>query len=231
VAPSGSWFYYGPIKLVMGEPPSTLTTEWAVAMGFGGYAVSESSKGIGMPFISALSSYQMASQTGTSSKCIFKVVLLVGVVAPLFALLGTTWGTYAYGFTRLPSMSGYWNSYFNAYASPDTVAPRPADEPWVPNFLAGIAFSGLLAFLYARFVWFPFEPIGFLLATDAHALIEGIWSMCLIAWVLKKITLRVGGSKLYERMGVPVCAGFIAGTVIVAFLGGLVLLFKYFVPF
>jgi len=80
-------------------------------------------------------------------------------------------------------------------------------------------------------VWFPFEPIGFLLATDGHALIEGIWNMCLIAWVIKMLTLRVGGSKLYEQTGIPVCTGFVLGTVIVAFLGGLMLLLRFFVPF
>lgn len=231
VAPAGSWFYYGPIKLVMGAAPDPPTTEWAVAMGFGGYGVSEGTKGIGMPFISSLSSFQMASQTGTSNKSMFKVVLVVGILAPLLAILGTTWGIYAYGFTKLPSMSGYWSSYFDARAAPDSVAPRPAHEPWVPNFLAGIAFSALLSILHARFVWFPFEPIGFLLATDGHALIEGIWNMCLIAWVIKKLTLRVGGSKLYEQTGIPVCTGFVLGTVIVAFLGGLMLLLRFFVPF
>ena len=229
-APYGSWFYQGPIKLVMGAPPSTLTTEWAVAQGTG-YVISDKSSVVCRPFLTSLSSYQMANQTKVSSKSLFKVLLVVGVVGPLFALVGVTWGIYTFGFSKLPSMAGYWSSYFDSRAAPAAIDPRPVHEPWVPNFIAGIVSAGLLTFLHARFIWFPFEPVGFLLATDGHALIEGIWTMALAAWILKTVTLRVGGSKLYEQTGVPVCTGFVAGTVIVAFLGGLILVGKFFVPF
>jgi hypothetical protein len=97
--------------------------------------------------------------------------------------------------------------------------------------LAGIIFAGILSFLHARFTWFPLEPIGFLLATDGHALIEGIWTMTLAAWILKTITLRVGGSKLYERTGIPVAIGFIIGLVIITIVGGAILFIRYFYPF
>jgi hypothetical protein len=97
--------------------------------------------------------------------------------------------------------------------------------------IAGIIFAGLLSFMHARFVWFPLEPIGFLLATDGHALIEGIWTMALAAWVLKTITLRVGGSKLYERTGIPTAIGFIVGIVIVSVIGGVLLVTRFFIPF
>ena len=97
--------------------------------------------------------------------------------------------------------------------------------------VAGAAFAMLLSFLHARFVWFPLEPLGFLLATDGHALIEGIWTMTLAAWVAKTITLRVGGSKLYEKTGIPVAIGFLIGVIIIVILGGAVLVYRFFFPF
>jgi hypothetical protein len=47
--------------------------------------------------------------------------------------------------------------------------------------------------------------------------------MTLAAWVLKTITLRVGGSKLYERTDVPAAIGFIIGIAVVTVIGGALL--------
>jgi hypothetical protein len=97
--------------------------------------------------------------------------------------------------------------------------------------LAGIIVAMLLSYLHARFLWFPLDPVGFLLAVDGHALVEGIWTMLLAAWIFKMITLRIGGSKLYEEKGIPVAIGFAVGMLVVAFIGGIVLAVRFFVPF
>ena len=85
--------------------------------------------------------------------------------------------------------------------------------------------------LHARFVWFPFEPIGFTLAVSDASIFFGLWSPALAAWILKTITLRVGGSRLYENYGVPVANGFMIGFVAVTFLGGLICIYRFFFPF
>ena len=51
--------------------------------------------------------------------------------------------------------------------------------------------------------------------------------MKLAAWVLKTVTLRVGGSKLYERTDVPATIGFIIGIVVVTVIGGALLVIRF----
>ena len=60
----------------------------------------------------------------------------------------------------------------------------------------------ILDFLHARFVMFPFNAVGFVISMSRLNIKMGFWAPFLVAWVLKAITLRVGCSKLYEKVGV-----------------------------
>jgi hypothetical protein len=229
VAPAGSWFYYGPMKLVMGNMPTEANyREWVLSMWMM-YPTGEASlKGWGIPLRNALSSYKMGSMMGVDYKSIFKVLLVVGILAPLVSQLGYIWGLYTLGATKLPS-SRWGSGWFRA--DPQGIVNRPVRGEWIPHFIGGILFAGLLSYLHARFLWFPLDPIGFLLITDGHALIEGLWTTLTAAWAIKLIVLRVGGSKLYEEVGVPVAIGFIAGAVLVSFIGGIAIAIRFFIPF
>lgn len=228
-APAGSWFYYGPMKLVMGQMPTEANyKEWVLAMCMMHPTGQAFTEGWGTPLITSLSSFKVGSMMGVDPKSIFKVLLLVGVMAPLVSQLGYLWGCYTFGATRLPSTTwgGVWYR-----ADPAGIVNRPVRGEWVPHFIGGILFAGLLSWLHARFLWFPLDPIGLLLITDGHALIEGLWTVITAAWIVKLAVLRIGGSKLYEEVGMPVAVGFVTGVVLVAFIGGLVLVARFFVPF
>ena len=69
----------------------------------------------------------------------------------------------------------------------------PGTEPWIPHFAAGFLSVGLISWLHFRYIWFPFEPVGFLLGIST-GFEFGLWSYALIAWILKMLTLRIGGS-------------------------------------
>jgi len=43
--------------------------------------------------------------------------------------------------------------------------------------------------------------------------------------------LRIGGSKAYEEYGVPLVSGVIAGTIVAIFIGGLIGVIRFFIPF
>ena len=232
VVPAGSDFYLGPMKMLLGGSANTGTREWYVMMSLGTATIVEpiTSGGGLAPFATSLGTYQMASANRVSTKSVFKIMLFVSILAPVIALAGDIWGMYTFGVTHLVQVSGSWSSAYSG-VTPEALKNRPAYEPWWPQMLAGTVFAMLLSVMHARFVWFPLEPIGFLLATDGHALIEGIWTMALVAWIAKTITLRVGGSKLYERSGIPVAIGFIIGLVIITIIGGALLDFRFFVPF
>jgi hypothetical protein len=231
LVPEGTSYYMGPMKMLLGGNAANPSREWFVAMGFG-QSISDESLVIGVsyPLVSSLSSYQMASVNNVSNKSIFKILLFISVLAPLFSIIGTIWGLYAIGVRNMPYTAGNWYSKYEG-TTPDALATTPAYEPWWPNMLAGIVFAGLLSFMHARFAWFPLEPFGFLLATDGHALIEGIWTMALAAWILKTLTLRIGGSKLYEKTGIPAAIGFIVGIVVVSIIGTVLLAIRFFHPF
>jgi hypothetical protein len=55
--------------------------------------------------------------------------------------------------------------------------------------------------------------------------------MFVATWVLKIVTLRIGGSKLYQNRGLPFAGGFVVGFVIISFVGSLALIIRFFVPF
>ena len=228
-APAGSWFYYGPMKLVMGSMPTEANyKEWVLAMCMMHPTGQAFTEGWGTPLITSLSSYKMGSMMGMDNKTIFKVSLVVGILAPLLAQLGYIWGLYTFGATKLPSSlwGGVWYR-----ADPQGIVNRPVRGEWIPHFLGGILLAGALSYLHAKFLWFPLDPIGFLIITDGHALIEGLWTTVTAAWAIKLIILRVGGSKFYEEVGVPVAIGFIVGAVLVSFIGGLLMVVRFFVPF
>jgi len=226
-APAGSTFYYGPMRLVMGATPTeTNIKEWSLAMINTEITGQAFLHGWGTPLITSLSSYKMGSMMGVDNRSIFKVLLVVGILAPLISQLGYLWGLYTFGVNRLPSTS--WTSLIPPVSS---VPNWPVPGEWIPHFIGGILFAGLLSWLHAKYLWFPLEPVGFLLITDGHALLEGLWTVITVAWVIKLIILRVGGSKLYEEVGVPAAIGFIAGAVLVFFIGSIVLAVRFFIPF
>jgi len=49
----------------------------------------------------------------------------------------------------------------------------------------------------------------------------------LIAWIIKLIVLRVGGTKVYENYTVPLTAGFVVGYFIMAMMGAIIGAIKF----
>jgi hypothetical protein len=185
---------------------------------------------VGGNFFSSFYAYQMANLTRTSNRNVFLTVLAASVVLPIAVLFGFYYTIYTLGITKI---SGNWAVYGCNKLLSDTEAWNlaPAAEPWASHFFIGVLITAVLSLLHARFVWFPFEPIGFTLAISKAVLPWGIWSSALVAWILKTITLRVGGSKLYENIGTPLASGFIAGYMSVLIVGTIIAHIKFWFPF
>jgi hypothetical protein len=139
---------------------------------------------------------------------------------------------YTYGGTTFAFAAGqvqstqFWNM-----SNPPEWNIKPGTEPLAPYVIAGFLIVAAIEFLHSRFVWFPFNAIGFIMGTGIMGTFYGYWGPFLIAWVLKTITLRIGGSKLYESVGVPIAGGFIAGYMVALIIGGTLGVFRFFVPF
>lgn len=185
---------------------------------------------VGGNFFSSFYAYQMANLTSTNNRDVFLTVLVASLVLPIATLFGFYYTIYVLGISKI---SGNWAVYGCNKLLSDVEAWNlaPAADPWVPHFFAGILVTVALSILHSMFVWFPFEPIGFTLAISKAVLPWGIWSSALVAWVLKTITLRVGGSKLYESVGAPLASGFIAGYMSILIIGTIVAHIKFWFPF
>lgn len=232
VAQAGSHLPAGYLKYAVGEgfplPPSpewVRTFTWCHATGQPVYT------GWAWPMISSLGSYTFAAKTGVNSKTVFKIVTVVSILSLFVVAIARVQWICTFGQARLP---GFWYtgwSFIDGFCWPTAVADWPAHKPWEYHVIGGIVVAAILMFLHAKFLWFPLEPIGLILATDGHALIEGIWTAFTTAWVLKALTLKIGGSKLYEDVGIRVVSGFLAGYLTAAFIGGLVYIIRFFIPF
>jgi hypothetical protein len=103
--------------------------------------------------------------------------------------------------------------------------PTEANRHHTIAFAVGAGMVILLAVLRRIFLQFPLHPTGFVLAMTGGAIIG--WAMLLFSYIIKSITLRLGGMRLYNRLlpffiGVVVGHYFWAGTVwaLIASFGG-----------
>ncbi|MBS7613777.1 hypothetical protein KEJ48_05995, partial [Candidatus Bathyarchaeota archaeon] len=153
-------------------------------------------------------------------------------ISILTILLTRTWVVNYYGLGRLDGWTGLWCSITTACGGGiDFSARLPSVSQYGVASLAGFIITATLAFLHARFIWFPFEPLGFIMATTMAGMWYGVWSACLAAWAVKSIVLKVGGSRLYMEYGIPAISGLTSGYVLSALLGVVLGVTKFFIPF
>jgi hypothetical protein len=219
------------MKLIYPPPSGTPDTSWSLAMYFSGTQGSDTPQyGWAGPLFASMSAYRMASLAGVDNKPVFKLIVITTCLAPISAIAGflVMMNTYGQSVLNAPNVI---QDTIEHYAGRALSTTYPTTPPYLQYILAGMAIVGFLTIMHARFVWFPFEPIGFLFATTAHTLLEGAWTMFAVAWALKEVTLRVGGTKAYEGYGVPTASGFFLGYVLAIFLAGLISLVRFFFPF
>jgi len=234
------FFYMGEEKgmalsrlLLYPTAPEPLTRDFVLVANFANLPINSPENGfqVGGNFITSFQAFRMADLTSTNNRNVFLTMIITSIVVPIASLIGYYYTVYTIGLTKIPGnyashscdtllsdVQGIWNR-------------APATDPWVAHFLAGFVFTAILSILHSRFIWFPFEPVGFTLAISKAVIPWGIWSSALIAWIVKTITLRVGGSKAYESWGVPIAAGFIAGYMLVLIPGTIIAHIKFWFPF
>lgn len=211
------------------DPP---TREYVLAAYYSRRGMDSPDSISGGAIFTGFNSYKMASLTGTSNSGVLKAMLTAVIITPVVVLFTYIWLTNTYGGTALPGNAGeVQTTQFYNYSNPDNWIRFPAVEPLAPYVTAGFIIVVALEFLHARFVWFPFNAIGFIIGTSYISVLWGYWGPFLIAWVLKTITLRVGGSKLYENLGVPIAGGFVTGYMVALIFGGSIGVLRFFIPF
>jgi len=176
--------------------------------------------------------YNMGKSTGIHPNNTFKVVLIAMIIGPIFSLISLITVVNGFGGARIAIWKNWFEGIGERWAQiPGWWTASPAAEPWLPYVVGGAALIAVLSFLHARFVWFPLEPIGWILGTTSASSLFGLWIPFFVAWVLKMITSRVGGAKLLENMGLPISSGAVTGCMIGILIGGAMLIIRFFVPY
>jgi len=152
--------------------------------------------------------------------------LLGGLFIGGFVLL--CW-MYGFGATNLKSAYPYnQDYYFNHFRGPSTQADRafaagtigktPETQTLnvVQNLDAkglgiGATATGIIAFLRMKFMWFPFHPLGYVLASSYF--MRGVWFALFLAWLIRLVVFRIGGAQVIRRGLVPACVGMFLGCV------------------
>lgn len=96
--------------------------------------------------------------------------------------------------------------------------PKGPDGGAMTGMVGGAVVVLALSQLRLAFVWWPFHPIGYVLSGTPS--MEYMWCPFLIGWLIKLVTLRYGGIRLY-RQALPFFLGLILGDYIVPTLWGL----------
>jgi len=216
------------------QAPDPLTKDFMLTSSAAQWASQPYGPPYGLAIVSSFAGFRFASLSGADNKNVFKTTLVALSVGFILSFLTVIVLNYHFGVQKLS-----WSYFFSAdadfrnrTANPDIWNTRPGTEPLAPYVLAGFTIVSALYLLSARFVWFPLEPVGFILGTSMlGAGLVGLWMPALISWILKTLVLRIGGSKLYEERAVPFISGFTAGYALITIIAVIVFVVRFFYPF
>jgi hypothetical protein len=82
--------------------------------------------------------------------------------------------------------------------------------PDLPYFTFGAVFVLFLQLMRQRFLWWPFHPVGYIMAHTGAS--YSFWAHYVLAWGAKFLLLRYGGMRLYRR-ALPFVVGLILGDI------------------
>lgn len=164
-----------------------------------------------MPF--HMEAFKIADAAGIRKRTAMAVMALataVGVAVGFYVVLtlsykmglgtGKTYGGPTGGATTVWNQANDW--------SKNRTLPDEIGVPWI---LGGAAITLLLIQMRTLFIWWPFHPIGYVMAETGAG--GSFWFHYLLAWIFKLVVLRYGGHRLYVRT-LPLVIGLILGDIL-----------------
>jgi hypothetical protein len=163
-----------------------------------------------------MESFKLADKAGVSPRKIVTPQAIAVFIGAAIAFPMTIWGAYTWGWANKwiggPNQ-GDWSTWFTAFMSGGNVLVPANWGSWLPQFIFGTVFVGVLIILRMQFVWWPIEPVGVILGSTA---VVGwfMFTALVVAWIGKTLALRIAGPKFYEKYLMP----FFTGLFVVALL-------------
>jgi hypothetical protein len=175
------------------------------------------------PVATLLESYKMASVEGVHSKHIFIatiIAMIVGIVVAVFTFLPMWCSFGALNLSAFNYLGAPHNYYQRAptyacitevgdYWRGDLSGGGPRASQWI-LFSIGAAIIFAIYWLNTRFPWFPVNAQG--AALGFGMVPPNMMTPAIVAYIAKRIILRVGGIRLYEDKAMPFAVGMAAAT-------------------
>lgn len=224
-----SWSAHSPwaLHVLWPQVPENYSTNWVMSHWLA-FIPGTNMQGYDKGFFSTAQSLKMGSLTNTNAKDIYLIATVTMILGLITAMLTSVWLYNYFGSSRLGTPRCSILKYCAGALS--NMAAMPSIPVMLTYAAVGFILTGLLSVLHARFMWFPFEPIGFVIGTSQSLQQLGVWSAFLFAWAVKSIVLRTGGSKLYER-SIGIVGGYVTGTIIVIIFASIIGGIRFFYPF
>jgi hypothetical protein len=195
--------FYRPSEVV-----AIISTRWTYRVGWG--------EGTDAMVGAAFDSYKIADSAEIGLRRLTYALIGAFFFCLAFGVPLILWVSHRYGIENLHNFGGGWfhNSVRDGGEEAFTAVANPAGPDG--NAIIGMgAGAGMAVFLHAmrlRFWWWPFHPVGYLMA-NAWGL-QWWYMPFFVGWLVKTLVVRYGGLRLYQRT-VPIAVGAIVGDVLV----------------
>jgi len=193
---------------------------------FTGEIMGENNTQFGMAFAIPMC-YRVGVDLGVHPRDITKIILVTGIISAIIGFSTCVAYDYLIGTNNTP-MRLYDAWWVGVFARAETVENQPTSEPLWPYLLVGIIISVILSILNFRYVWWPLDPAGVAVGFSGGG---SAWIFpALIAWIVKSVMMRIGGTKLVDRTLTPFMVGLLVGYWFLMFLGAFLGMIKFFMP-
>jgi hypothetical protein len=174
------------------------------------------------------SSYKVAYDAGANPRDVTKIIIVSGIVSILIGFTAGLWLTYTVGSNNIPM--GLFDSWWHwVFGQPwGDIAELGIPEPLWQHIIAGVILILIVSVLNFKFAWWPLEPAG--VAASFGSSGTGYLLPAGIAWIIKNLVLRIGGTKLNDNVAMPLAIGFLVGYWFLLFIGGLLGMIQFFLP-
>ncbi|RLI44650.1 hypothetical protein DRO64_03665 [Candidatus Bathyarchaeota archaeon] len=176
-----------------------------------------------------LDALKLADRLEQDLRGVFPAMIIGSLVAIIVSTPIVLWSYYTIGFPRVPIHGDgiWWPNQL--WPSSMNSSPSPFEPGGHGPYAAfGFGLVTLLYLLRLKFAWFPLHPVGLYLGGIGPWFPTG--AAAPIALILKYLTFKIGGTKLYEEKGVPLAVGAFIGFTLFLLVGGLISIWRTFVP-
>ena len=156
-----------------------------------------------------LNNFRAAQLTKTSYSDIIKAIAITIVVGYFLGIFFTTASLHAKGGSNIRGYAFSPGFFTNMRMPIGSVNPTESSTAvggpfgYYLHFIIGIALAFLIYYLRSRYVWFFVNPVGLVLSPIGFFALNAF-----LGWLFKYLTLRIGGTKLYEDKAIPFCVGY-----------------------